>query len=454
MVPIRGISEVTLRYYEAQTRFVGDQPRDIGFIYPNGAIKTRDLTEKKFYTYGPMREASLFGKNKFDPGSKSSITITEGEIDALSVYEMLKGETAAVSVKSGSSARKDCIAEWEYINSFDKIILCFDSDEVGQKAAKDVASLFDFNKVYQVKFTKYKDANEYLEKQEVESFYTSWKNARRYAPDNIISSFREIEKALEESKEDMLGTYPFDGLNAALYGMHRGEVVVVKAPEGVGKTEFFRALEHHLLKTTNHNLGIIHLEEDNATTVKAIAGYELEAPAVLPDCGLSKQDILEGYKRAVRDNEGRVHIYSSFDVEDENTLLGNIRFLASAAGCKFIFLDHITWLATGLADEDERKKLDRLSQKLKLLAKELGICIVEISHVNDDGKTRGSRNISKVANTVISLFRDLTHFDSIVRNTILITIDKARLGGRTGPAGRAVFNPDTGKLVDDHKVIS
>jgi len=131
-------------------------------------------------------------------------------------------------------------------------------------------------------------------------------------------------------------------------------------------------------------------------------------------------------------------------VEDEDAFLGNIRFLVSAAGCRFIFLDHITWLATGLADDDERKKLDRLSQKLKLLAKELRFCLIEISHVNDDGKTRGSRNISKVANTVIMLDRDVTAGSNLMR----FIIEKARLGGRSGPAGRAVMNQEKGMLVE------
>lgn len=421
-------------------------------MYPNKAVKIRLLAEKKFWSVGPMRDAGLFGKDKFDPGSKKTITITEGEYDALAVYEMTGGNTAAVSIQSASSAKANCVKDWEYINSFDKIILCLDNDEPGKKAAQDIVALFDFHKVYQCKFHKYKDANEYLEKQEVNEFVECWKSARRFAPDNIISAFSEIEKSLEESKEDQIGSYPFRNLNSALYGLHQGEVIVFKGPEGIGKTEFFRAIEHHLLQTTNYNIGIIHLEEDNATTIKAIAGYQLNLPAVLPDCGLSKEDILAGYRQAVRDDEGRVHIYSSFDVEDEEQLINNIRFLVSAAGCKFIFLDHITWLATGLADEDERKKLDRMSQKLKLLAKELRFALIEISHVNDEGKTRGSRNITKVANTVIDLSRNLTSYDSLDRQSTFMVIEKARLGGKTGPAGRAIFNPITGKLEDESEI--
>lgn len=444
----RSINKKAFDFYNVQTKLVDGIPKEIGFPYTGDAFKIRLLTEKKFWNTGAMKDAGLFGKDKFDPGSKKSITITEGEFDALAVWDMTRGDTAAVSIRSASSARRDCTRDWEYINSFDKIILCLDADEPGQDATREIASLFDFNKVYQVKFHKFKDANDYLVNQEVNEFLSCWKNARRFAPDNIISSFNEIEKSLEDSKEDLIGTYPFSALNAALYGLHQGEVVLFKGLEGIGKTEIFRAIEHHLLRTTKHNIGIIHLEEDNATTIKAIAGYELNMPAVLPDSGLSRSDIFEGYKQAVEGKEDRVHIYSSFDVEDENTFLNNVRFLVAAAGCKFIFLDHITWLATGMEQEDERKKLDRLSQKLKLLAKELKFCLIEISHVNDDGKTRGSRNISKSANTIIHMERNTTSADPFERSLIYLTAEKVRLGGRSGPLGKVIFDSTTGKLED------
>ena len=77
---------------------------------------------------------------------------------------------------------------------------------------------------------------------------------------------------------------------------------------------------------------------------------------------------------------------------------------------------------------------------MKKMAKELRFCLVIISHVNDDGKTRGSRNITKVANTVIHMSRDLTSTDELTRNTLVLTIEKARLTGRTGPGGRYFFD--------------
>lgn len=446
-LPFGKISSRTMEFYGALTKSVNDKPIEIGQPYEDN-FKVRKLVGDgpKFVVKGDsFSEAGLYGQERYDPGSKPAVTIFEGESDTMAGYEMISRLSACVGLKNGASAARTTLSKqkvYEFVNSFDKIYICFDNDKAGRDAVASIQGMFDFKKVYVVKLTKRNDVREYLENDDVEEFRSVWENSRRHAPDNIISSFSDIEKALDESSEDLLAEYPFQELNGKLYGIHAGEVVVIKAPEGVGKTELFRAVEYHILKTTDHPIGIIHLEEDNATTIKAISGYELKVPATLPDCGLSKSDILDGYKRAVRDDEGRVHIHSSFDQEDEQAFYGTIRFLVSVLGCRIVCLDHISWMGTGLADDDERKKLDRISQNLKLLAKELRFAILEISHVNDDGKTRGSRNISKVANTVISISRDLLTGS----NVMSFLVEKARLGGRTGPAGYAIFDGEKGIL--------
>lgn len=440
--PHRSISRGTFEFYNVLTEFINGEPTRTAFVYPNKAIKFRNFNEKVFVSEGPMSEAGCFGVDKFDPGSKECVVVTEGEYDALAAYEALRANYAVVSVRSASSAKRDCTRDYEFLNSFSKIILAFDGDEPGEGAARSVSSLFDFNKVYHVRLKAFKDANAYLEAGKADDFVNAVKAAKRYAPDNIISTLSDFAGALKESKGEQIGTYPFKGLQDRLYGLHAEEVVCFKGLEGIGKTEVFRAMEYHLLTTTNINLGIIHLEESNGTTVKALAGYELGTPTVLPDSGVSDSDILGAVAKLGGDS-GRIHIHSSFDVEDENAVLDNIRFLASGAGCRVIFLDHISWLATGQQDDDERKKLDRISQRLKLLAKELKVCIVEISHVNDDGKTRGSRNITKSANTVIHMSRDLTNPDERTSLITHFTIEKARLGGRTGYAGSAIFDRET-----------
>ena len=449
--PHRGLTAKTFDTFGVKTKIYEGMPLETAFFYPNGAIKIRNFAEKKFRTQGDMSNAALFGSNVSDRGSKRVITITEGEYDALSVHQMLPNETAAVSVRSSSSAYQDCRKEYDYINSFEKIVINFDNDTPGQEAAKRVASLFDFKKVFNLVLGKHKDANKYLEEGDEIDYCKAWRGVKRYTPDNILSTMSEFRKALEEKRGERLATYPFEILNSMLWGLHRGEVVVIKAPEGVGKSEFFRALENHVLKSTKHPIGLIHLEEDNGTTLRAMAGYFSERPVLSPEAPAEDEEIVKILESIVGEDENRFVLHSSFDVEDEDAFMDNVRFMVAACGAQVVFFDHISWLAAnGSEGDDERKRLDRIAQRLKLLAQELGFCLVMISHVNDDGQTRGSRYISKVANTVISLFRDKTNPEERLKTVIMV--EKARLiGAKEGPAGYALYDEEKLMLIDPMK---
>ncbi len=459
-VTYRGISQKAMEKYKAGIKYVEGVPQEVGFVYAEEElqIKVRGYEVKQFRWEGPGRKASLFGKLFFEKGSKRVITITEGELDAISVWDICRDETAAVSVRSASSAFNDCKAEYDYINSFEKIVINFDNDKPGQEAARRVASLFDYKKVYNLCLNQFKDANAFLWDQlnqeprdERKAYYEAWRGVKRHTPDNIVAGYQAFAKALSEKREECLATYPFSILQDKLFGLHRGEVVVLLAEEGVGKTEVFRVLEDHIIKTTKSNLGIIHLEEDNGTTLRGLAAYFAEIPSHIPDSPVTDAEVLRVIEKATGGNEERIYLRSAFDVEDEDAFVDNIRFLVSGCGCDFIFFDHVSWLATGGDDQDERKKLDRITQRLKLLAKELKFCLVMISHVNDDGKPRGSRNITKVANTVIKLSRDKEHQDEVERNKTHFMIAKARLiGAKTGPGGYALYDDDVCLLKDPY----
>lgn len=454
----RGLTEKTLEKYGVMVKWFEDKPFEVAFKYPNNSFKVRPVDYKSFKTVNgsvpgsEFKEAALFGKNVFDKSSRRVVTITEGEYDALSVYQMIGEETAAVSIRGASSAKGDCKKDYEFLNSFDKIIINFDSDSPGQTAAKQVASLFDFKKVFNLVLDKHKDANGYLQAGDVKEYFNAWRSVKRYTPDNILSTWSDFEEAIKRNKEQKIGDYPFEQLQSMLHGIHAGEVIVIKGDEGIGKTEIFRAIQDHLLRTTKVPLGIIHLEEDNGTTLRGIASYFAKDGSLHPDSPVSDEEVIENLKKATGNDESRIFLHSSFDVEDEDAFTDNVRFLVAGCGCKAIFLDHISWLATGGVGDDERMKLDRISQKLKLLAKELGFAMIEISHVNDEGKTRGSRNITKVANTVIHLLRDKTNASDEERNKMHIMVEKARLpGAKEGPAGYALYKEEFLMLIDPHK---
>lgn len=438
-VPSRGISRETMEAYGVETKVSADgTPAAIAFPYGSIAI-VRTLPTKSFVSKGDSSDVRLFGQDLFNRGSAKSITITEGAFDAMSVYEVFGSKYPCVSVRSASTARLDCERAWSYLNSFENIYLLFDSDTPGTNAASEVARLFDVNKVFQVQLSKWKDANDaYVA--DPEALRKAWYNAKKYHPKGIVSGYKEVEEILKQESAQARATYPFSTLQEMAYGIRLGELVLFTALEKVGKTEVLRAIEYHLLKTTEENVGIIHLEEQEKRSVQGLVGYELNSPVHLPDAGVSTEEQLKAFK-ALTKKDGRLHFYTHFGSDDPDTILDVIRYLVGVCHCRYIFLDHITMLVTGFEDEDERKKLDYISTRLAMLTRELQFTLFLVSHVNDQGQTRGSRNIAKVADLIIHLDRDIEATDTTSRNTTKLTCRGNRYAGITGPAGTLVFDP-------------
>lgn len=452
---LRGISKRTREFYGVQTKLINNVPVSTAYPWGDNSLKIRRLGVPKteaFSSSGPIGSHNLFGKERFSPGSKPFVLITEGEEDAMAAYEMLFGRGAVVSVKNAATAFADIKNEREYLNSFKKIILCLDNDSKGQTPQKQIlgAGFFDYEKLYCIQMPLgFKDANDYIEQNKADEFIKIFDAAKRWTPDSIINSFDEIKAALSRKDNSLIGTYPFTDLQDSLKGLHKGEIILIKGLEGIGKTEICRAFSHHLLKTTKLNQALIFLEESEDVTIKGVATYELEKPCNLDESGVSDEDILNGYKKALGDDESRLYIHTHFSSEDDNEIIDNIRFLVTVAGCSVVYLDNLTMLITGREGEDERLRIDRLIKRLRDLVNELHFCLILIAHVNDNNQTRGSRLPDKLCNTVVIMFRNPKANTTQERNVLSIEIEKVRTqGARTGKAGGAYFDPVTYKLRD------
>ena len=443
----RSITKETFQFYDCKTKIDAEgKPVSIGFVYPNSAVKVRTLP-KGFHSVGDMSKAGLFGRNKFGPGSHKYVTITEGELDALSLYQVLR--SPVVSVRSSGSARLDASIDRSYLNSFERIYLAFDGDEPGRTAASEVARLFDYNKVYDVRFPggDRKDANDYLRAGEESELRNIWWNAKKFLPDNLISSLADFERELVKPAKYGV-PLPFHTLNNMTYGLRTGEVFLITAQTGVGKTSVSHTFLHTLLKETKDAVGAIFLEESKQRLLQALAGIELKKPVHLPDCNCDPSEVIGALKQVVPSDD-RLYVYNHFGSDSPETLLDTIRFLVTARGCRWIVFDLISLAVTGLGGEREREALEYLSARLEIMTQELDFGLIMVSHENDYGQTRGSRMIAYNCHTHLQLTRDVAAVDDRSRLTTVLTLKKNRPTSITGPAGKLLFNPVTHTLSED-----
>lgn len=449
-LPWRGITAATFRHYGAKTKINAEgEPIEIGYPERNGSLHIRTLKEKGFYHKGDYKPG-CFGMDKFVPGVHKHIIITEGYEDALSFYQALRG-VPVVSVHSSGSAVVDCSHDRSALNAYDRIYLAFDADEPGSDAAAAVAKLFDYSKVYHIRLPggkAGKDANDVLQKAGPDALLNLYNNAKKFAPQNIESELRVFKNILHEAPKHGV-SYGIPTLDYMTYGIRTGETVLLTAQEGVGKTEVMHKIEYTILKEhPDAAVAAIFLEEPKKRHLQALAGIHLQRPVHLPDCGVDDTAVYDAVQDLVRVDD-RLHIYSHFGSDDPDHILDTIRFLVSGRGCKYVFLDHITMVVSGLGGDNERRALDYLSTRLEMLVKELDFALILVSHVNDNGDTRGSRNIAKTVDIRVDLTRDITASDPIVRRTTNLMVRKNRFCGRTGPAGQLLFDPSTYTLNED-----
>jgi len=485
-LPERGLTGLTLARYGVVV--------DGGAVYfpyynkdEQVATKVRRLGDKVFYAQGDFKQAGLFGQQLFPAGdSGKTITITEGETDALSVYQMTGSKYAVVSIPKGASAAlSSCRKAYDYINSFTKVLICFDNDDPGRDAAKHVASLFA-GKSYVVDLSEYKDANDYLVNDKCQAFVNAWYGADRYRPDDIVSGEKLHDMVLQPTHLPF-ARYPFDGLNLKTFGIRSGELVTLVAGSGVGKSTFMKSCIAHVLDTTDINVGVLSLEESvgtaatslmSATVGKALhlptkdeaVKYCFNNPETLRRAGHLADAVTVEEREAAYQllyGTGRVHFYSSGGNTRVDDVLERMRYFALVEECKILILDHISILV-GMQQAktagNEREAIDAAMHSLRSLVEETGVTVLLVSHISrgDSASTpaeeggrvrmnqiRGSQAIAQLSNIAIALERNTQAELEEDRDVTTVRVLKNRYSGVTGVACKLRWIASLNKQVEE-----
>lgn len=458
-VPERGLSAATLKAYGVVVK--GGQ---VVYPYydpsePNTPVAAKvRYPDKRFQTSGAWSTGALFGQQLFAKGGKY-VTLTEGEYDALAAYQMMGSKYPVVSIRNGAgSALKDCKASYEWLDSFETIVVCFDSDEHGMKAADEVGQLFG-GKAKIIKHVEgYKDACDYLSNNDTQTFNNAFWRAEKYVPDGIVSAatlWDEVNTPMEVAEV----TYPFDGINALTYGIRPAELVTVTAGSGLGKSQFLREVVWATLQQSIHNIGLLFLEESIRKTALSLMSLAANKQLHLPTTVSTEQERREAFNDTLAND--RLYLLDHFGSTDVDNIVGRVRYMAKALDCRYIFLDHVSIVVSAQSNLDERKALDEIMTKLRMLVQETGIALFVVSHLrrpeskgHEEGaatslsQLRGSASIAQLSDIVLGLERDGQADDPIARNTTSVRVLKNRFSGETGRCADLYYDGYTGRMTE------
>lgn len=183
----RGLTSETISAFKIGEHIQGGKTYAVFPFLRDGELvnaKTRNVVDKKDMRQEAGAEPCLFGWHLIDPKART-VAITEGEIDAMTLSQ---ASIASLSVNQGAGGHQWIESDWDRLERFSEILICFDDDAAGQKGAREVANRLGIERCKLVTFQGHKDANEALQAGwQPADFREALMYAKALDPDELVS---------------------------------------------------------------------------------------------------------------------------------------------------------------------------------------------------------------------------------------------------------------------------
>ena len=435
-IPQRGISKRTCTHFGYM---VGNGCHIATYCDDKGNPVAQKIRRagKKFSTLGDASKMALFGQHLYEPSPNVFVTVTEGEMDALSVAEIQGTRFPVVSIPKGANNAADALkGSLEWLSGFKHIVLCLDNDEAGRAAIEDCIELFEPGKVKVAKMSL-KDPNEMLLAGKGGELKSALFNAKSVRLDCVVSVEDIIAQGITPPEAGLCWGWP--KLTEATYGIRDKQIYTIGAGSGIGKTEFIKDIISNLCFNHDAKVGMLSFEQSPRESMLRFAGSILGKRVHIPGVKWDQEEI-EG---AMRKFDSKLFFYDHKGVSGIDSIIPKIRYMVSALGCKYIVLDNLTAVST--EEKDERKGIDKIMATLANLTQEIGFTLFLICHLAKptDGKSyeegrrvtpaafRGSQSIQFASTFMMGLERDKFAEDKNLRNVLTIRILKDRFTGES-----------------------
>lgn len=442
----------------------------------NGALarwKIKLLNKKVMWSVGDTKDNDPYNWEAAKLIGGKTLYITEGEEDCIALREIMKtmargGEYesldyAVISLTDGSdSVHKSLAHKAEEIKQrWQDVVIVFDDDEPGRKAAKEACRLLGKGMIATLPAN---DANDCLKRGLLQATRNAVIfRAARPLPTALVDKellLMELDEEIPEGADT-----PWTKLTDMMAGQRRGEIITLGGPEGGGKTTLARQLvEHDIIQ---HDWGVFtcFMEETPQETLLRMAGLHDGLPYW--DAKFRKEDPRfneEVYRATCRKLLGNMEIWDKKQQgEDPYETWEGMKTILRQIGpdIDLFVLDNLTILSEGISASEKNDFLGKLYADQVKLADQYQFQILDLSHLNpvakgqrpheDGGRIKksdftGSRAAAKYSHFMIGFERNSQAVDP---NCSIIRGIKARKSGKT-EAFKTYYDNDSGRIIQRH----
>lgn len=415
---------------------------DIAFPFVvNGKLlrwKSRNMKDKKLMSMSPlpdsMKDIKLPFWNQSNAKPGGNLVITEGEFDTIALTQL--GIENVVSLPNGASSVSTSFrSQYAFLQKFKEIYLCFDNDTAGEKAVEEARKLLPVDKFRRIRLPA-KDANDWIKSGDatIEIFQDLMFKAEKNQIEEIVL-FRDLPKSFYEAI-DMGTSTGWDQLDEVIGGIRTGELTVVSADTGAGKTTFCVNLLCNLIKADKSGFWINSWEMDYKIIVRKVAtnicGQRLKYESFTAVQIAKFEKWMESHNVLINPLKSKASI---------EALDKQVELATKVYGVKYILLDHLDYIVGKSKDIPNHERIEEVVLAIHQMAQEHDVHIFLIAHPKqtDDrtgaihmGQLKGSAAIKQYADNIITI-QNMQQVDlSVPDNRVIIAVHKNRLMGRRG----------------------
>jgi len=360
----------------------------------------RDANGKKKTWQAADAEPCLFGWNLIPDDSKS-VLITEGELDAMSLFEY---GIAALSVNQGAGNHQWIDSDFDRLERFQEIFLWFDNDDAGQKGAREVAARLGLDRCRIVKF-RLKDANEALQQGvTIEEIGEALGAAAQIEPEDLRTPNSYVDEVVAMFADGHLDTagveLPWPAWRDKVR-LRSAELSIWTGINSHGKSDVLGHVLLHLVKQGER--ACLFSGEMKPTMVL----YRLASQA----CATTRPT--EGFVRAAHDwLTGGIWLYNHVGSVQQDRLIEAFKYAAKRYRVTHFIVDSL--MKCGI-DEDDYKGQKAFADRLCDFKNEFGVHVHLVAHArkgeSEDrapGKldVKGTGAITDLADNVFTVWRN------------------------------------------------
>lgn len=391
-------------------------------------------------------EQRLWGVDTFQPDN-NTLYITEGHPDCLTLREM--GIYNSVSVPNGASSHEWVNRDWDWLQQFERIVLCYDNDEPGRAAILDVKGRLDFANLYELDYKDSKDIND-MYMNDCENLFKTVRTPKEISMDGFISLQAVSTEAGVTDELMSTGLTGFDQIFGGI-GLHQSTIIM--AESGAGKTTVMSNMIKGML-SKGQKVATWSGELSNKmlkTWLYATIGGE-EAVETKPH-PFRKDDFISSIKREYekkidRAIDGKLFCYDG-NKSNAFSMIKHFEYLHKRFGVKYFFIDNLSILDMSVKGLGQYEAESEFSKAVASFTRNNAVHLFLVAHptktsINSDPnfidskgrvknierytqqQVRGSATLVNLIHNVLVLCRAKAHEKAymIQRNEQKLTEDK------------------------------